>query len=216
MPRKPRQKRSRATVDAIIEAGFICVAEKGTDDTTTRHIADKAGISVGSLYEYFTNKEAIYDAMNQRFVEEVVAMIQPMMADLVRMKITEMIQTLLKSFEILLRRNDDRYLKCVRHAMRVDIKDYMGPITKILAELVMQHLMHHPENMRVRNIPTMTYIFINGGIFAVVRHLSDPNPPISFDELAQGLSDMVGHYVSQERQLMARAEAREENHRETH
>ncbi|NPU94469.1 MAG: TetR/AcrR family transcriptional regulator [Gammaproteobacteria bacterium] len=208
MPRKPRQKRSRATVDAIIEAGFICVAEKGTDDTTTRHIADKAGISVGSLYEYFTNKEAIYDAMNQRFVEEVVAMIQPMMADLVRMKITEMIQTLLKSFEILLRRNDDRYLKCVRHAMRVDIKDYMGPITKILAELVMQHLMHHPENMRVRNIPTMTYIFINGGIFAVVRHLSDPNPPISFDELAQGLSDMVGHYVSQERQLMERAESK--------
>ena len=216
MPRKPRQKRSRATVDAIIEAGFICVADKGTDDTTTRHIADTAGISVGSLYEYFTNKEAIYDAMNQRFVEEVVAMIQPMMADLVRMKITEMIQTLLKSFEILLRRNDARYLKCVRHAMRVDIKDYMGPITKILAELVMQHLMHHPENMRVRNIPTMTYIFINGGIFAVVRHLSDPNPPISFDELAQGLSDMVGHYVSQERQLMARAEAREENHCETH
>lgn len=208
MPRKPRQKRSRATVDAIIEAGFICVAEKGTDDTTTRHIADKAGIGVGSLYEYFANKEAIYDAMNQRFVEEVVAMIQPMMADLVRMKITEMIQTLLKSFEILLRRNDDRYLKCVRHAMRVDIKDYMGPITKILAELVMQHLMHHPENMRVRNIPTMTYIFINGGIFAVVRHLSDPNPPISFDELAQGLSDMVGHYVSQERQLMERAESK--------
>jgi len=208
MPRKPRQKRSRATVDAIIEAGFICVAEKGTDDTTTRHIADKAGISVGSLYEYFTNKEAIYDAMNQRFVEEVVAMIQPMMADLVRMKITEMIQTLLKSFEILLRQNDARYLKCVRHAMRVDIKDYMGPITKILAELVMQHLMHHPENMRVRNIPTMTYIFINGGIFAVVRHLSDPNPPISFDELAQGLSDMVGHYVSQERQLMERAEGK--------
>ena len=75
MPRKPLQKRAKVTVETIIEAGFICVAERGANDTTTRQIADKAGISVGSLYEYFSNKEQIYAAMNQRFVDEVVAMI---------------------------------------------------------------------------------------------------------------------------------------------
>ena len=53
--RKPRQNRSKVTVDTIIEAGFIAVAANGTSGTTTRHIADIAGVSVGSLYEYFKN-----------------------------------------------------------------------------------------------------------------------------------------------------------------
>ena len=39
--------------------------------------------------------------------------------------------------------------------------------------------MHHPEQMRLRRIPTMSYIFINGGIFSVVQHLSNRNPPIT-------------------------------------
>ena len=47
--RKPRQNRSKVTVDTIIEAGFIAVAANGTSGTTTRHIADIAGVSVGSL-----------------------------------------------------------------------------------------------------------------------------------------------------------------------
>jgi AcrR family transcriptional regulator len=201
MPRKPRQQRSRATVDAIVEAGFICVSELGITGTTTRHIAERAGISVGSLYEYFSNKQAIYEAMNQRMVTDVVAMIQPLLPQLMRMDITEAVHTLLGQFSNFLRKDDERYLKCARQAIRVDIKGYLDPIVKILSELVMNHLMHHPENMRMRNIPAMSYIFINGGVFAVIRHLSDPNPPVSFEELTQGLADMVGHYVAYERLL---------------
>lgn len=203
MPRKPQQKRSKATVEAIIEAGFICVAERGADDTTTRHIAERAGISVGSLYEYFANKDQIFGAMNQRFVDEVVTMIQPRMAELVRMSAQDMVRALLEGFKVLLERNDGRYLKSVRSAIRMDSKVSYGPVNRILGELVTQHLMHHPENLSIRRIPTMTYIFINGGIYALVRHLSDPNPPISFDELVEGLAVMVGHYVAQERQLQA-------------
>jgi AcrR family transcriptional regulator len=179
------------------------VAERGAADTTTRHIAEKAGISVGSLYEYFANKEQIFTAMNERFVDEVVAMIQPRTADLVRMSIEDMVRTLLEGFRELLSRNDERYLKSVRSAIRMDSKVSYGPVNKILGELVMQHLLHHPENLQVRRIPTMTYIFINGGIFALIRHLSDPNPPVTFDELVDGLAVMVGHYVAQERQLLA-------------
>ena len=87
----------------------------------------------------------------------------------------------------------------------MDSKVSYGPVNKILGELVMQHLLHHPENLKVRRIPTMTYIFINGGIFALIRHLSDPNPPVTFDELVDGLAVMVGHYVAQEQMLLADA-----------
>lgn len=203
MPRKPQQERSRATVDAIIEAAFICVADRGVQATTTRHIAEIAGISVGSLYEYFSNKEAIFDAMNQRFVSDVVAMLQPLIPSLVRLPIGEAIKLMLRHFGDFLNRNNQRYLKCARQAMRVDINDYMEPITRLLMEIVMQHVMHHPEHMRLRRIPAMSYIFINGGIFTVIRHLSEPSPPISYEDMTEGLADMVDHYVAQELLLTA-------------
>lgn len=198
MPRKPQQQRSKATVDAIIEASFICVAKDGTAGVTTRHIAEVAGISVGSLYEYFSNKEMIFDAMNERFVAEVVAMLQPLVPGIARMPIGDAVKLMLTHFENLLSKNDQCYLKCARQALGVDIKNHMEPITRVLMDIVMQHVMHHPEHMRLRHIPAMSYIFINGGIFAVVQHLSDPNPPISYEELSQGLADMIDHYVAQE------------------
>lgn len=198
MPRKPKQQRSKATVEAIIEAAFICVADKGLHNTTTRHIAEVAGISVGSLYEYFANKEMIFEAMQQHMVAEVVAMIQPLIPEIVRMSVPDAIRVILRNFEAFLLKNDERYLKCARYAVQTEIGDYLQPVAKILSELAMQHILHNPENVRLRHIPAMTYIFINGGIYSVLRHLSDPHPPVSFEELTEGLATMVGHYVSQE------------------
>ena len=60
VPRKlPRQDRSRATVDAILEAAARVLVKEGFERTTTNRVAEAAGVSVGSLYQYFPNKEAI-------------------------------------------------------------------------------------------------------------------------------------------------------------
>lgn len=198
MPRRPQQERSKATVQAIVEAGFICVAERGIAGTTTRHIADRAGISVGSLYEYFRDKQQVYDAMTRHFVDMTVGMLEPMIPELVEMDIVEAIETMFKAFNELLSRNDERYLRVAHQALMFDAQMYLEPLSKALSDLIMQYLMHHPELLRVRNIKVMSYIAINGGIFTVLRHMRDPNPPITFDQLARGLADMVEHYVSRE------------------
>ncbi len=205
MARKPQQTRAKATVDAIVEASFIAVAERGTAATTTRYIAEIAGISVGSLYEYFPNKEAIFDALAERFVEETLGLIQPLIPKLVRLSIDDAVYTLLMEFGSLLRKNDERFLKCAREAIQVQFQHHLDKFNKILQELLIQYAMHNPDVLRLRGLPTMTYIFINGGIFAVVRHLSDPNPPISYEELARGLADMVGHYAAHEARLLEQA-----------
>src|SRR3990167_2638635 len=61
--RSPRQERSQFTVDAIFEAVARIVATQGEDALTTNRIAEVAGVSVGSLYQYFPSKEAILLAM---------------------------------------------------------------------------------------------------------------------------------------------------------
>jgi AcrR family transcriptional regulator len=61
--RRPRQQRSRAIVDSILEAGRRLLAESGESALTTNRIAERAGVSVGSLYRYFPNKEAVVAAI---------------------------------------------------------------------------------------------------------------------------------------------------------
>jgi len=195
MPRKPRQERSRATVDAIVEAGFLCVARHGIAHTTTRHIAEAAGISVGSLYEYFTNKEDVFDAMNRRFVDDVVALIREISPQVLEKEMRGAVETLFHHFGEFLTRDDERYLKVARQVVNADTKDYLEPISKALTELFVQYLMRHPEYTRLKNIPTMAYIFINSAILLVLHHLASEDPPIRFGQLSRGLADLVGTYI---------------------
>lgn len=70
-PRKqPRQQRSQAVVDAIIEAATRILETDGFDKLTTNHVAEVAGVSVGSLYQYFPNKEAICYALSERMFDQ--------------------------------------------------------------------------------------------------------------------------------------------------
>ncbi len=71
-PRKqPQQERSRATVEKILAAGAQVLAEEGLTATTDR-IARRAGVSVGSLYQYFPNKGALVLELARRHMNESV------------------------------------------------------------------------------------------------------------------------------------------------
>jgi AcrR family transcriptional regulator len=61
--RDPKQLRSRAIVEAIVEAGRRILEADGPGALTTNHIAERAGVSIGSLYRYFPNKEAVIAAI---------------------------------------------------------------------------------------------------------------------------------------------------------
>lgn len=196
--RKPRQTRSKATVEAIVEAGFIALDRHGLGGTTTRHIAEIAGLGVGSLYEYFANKEAVYAAMNAHFTAEVVAMIRELTPTLVRSDIRTMVKTLLASFRDLLNRNEGRYLRFAGFALQRHQHRHPEPVQRLLNELVMQYVMHNPQLARLRNLPAISYILITGGIFTMIRHLAEPHPSIRFEDLAQGLADMAASYMEVE------------------
>lgn len=79
MPRKlqtnPRksasQERSRSTVDALLEATARILLKEGYDRASTNRIAEVAGVSIGSLYQYFPSKEALVAAVIDRHAQEI-------------------------------------------------------------------------------------------------------------------------------------------------
>lgn len=73
-PRKrPRQRRSVETVERILDAAARIFDERGYRATTTNHVAEAAGVSIGSLYQYFPNKDALLVSLADRHLDDVVA-----------------------------------------------------------------------------------------------------------------------------------------------
>jgi len=69
----PKQERSKATVETILEATARVLAREGYERATTNRIAEVSGYGVGSLYDYFPNKESLVAALIERHAEEMVA-----------------------------------------------------------------------------------------------------------------------------------------------
>ncbi|MEU6719138.1 TetR/AcrR family transcriptional regulator [Nonomuraea sp. NPDC046802] len=80
-PRKhPRQQRSRETVAAILEAAAQLFQRHGYSQTTTNKVAERAGVSIGSLYQYFPNKDALLVALAEHYLAEADARISEVFA----------------------------------------------------------------------------------------------------------------------------------------
>ena len=65
----PVQRRSRATVAVILEAAAHVLEERGHAGFTTNHVAQRAGVSIGSLYQYFSDKDALLTALVSHVVD---------------------------------------------------------------------------------------------------------------------------------------------------
>jgi len=92
MRKTPRQARSRATVEAILDAGAQLLGQHGWAKFTTNEVAEVAGASIGTLYQYFPNKFALIDAITRRHFDDVLAVLRTMDND--AMSLTERIETL--------------------------------------------------------------------------------------------------------------------------
>jgi AcrR family transcriptional regulator len=76
-PRKyASQKRSRATVDALIEATARILVQEGFDKASTNRIAGVAGVSIGSLYQYYPSKEALVAAVIERHNRDLMKVVR--------------------------------------------------------------------------------------------------------------------------------------------
>ena len=94
-PRKEAtQDRSRATVDALVEATARILVREGFDKASTNRIAAAAGVSVGSLYQYFPGKEALVAAVIERHQQEIMQVVRGELARAANQPIERGVRTL--------------------------------------------------------------------------------------------------------------------------
>ena len=144
--RKPRQARSRATVDAILEGAAQVLRTDGLEGLTTAKVAKRAGVSVGSMYQYFRDKGALLDAVADRHLHTLLAhrsrvLLRELDSEDIAVVIPTLIDDLLAlhSFDPLLmrelRRHDDATGQCRLALYLADVRGLVAEQPRTPAHL---------------------------------------------------------------------------------
>jgi AcrR family transcriptional regulator len=98
-PRKtPIQARSTVTVEAISEAAIQVLLRHGAERLTTTRVADRAGVSVGTLYQYYPNKQSLLFAVLEHHLNNVAATVEAACESACHKPLAEMIREMVEAF----------------------------------------------------------------------------------------------------------------------
>ena len=96
-PRKqPRQSRAQATVEAMLDAAAHILVEAGYEGFNTNKVAEQAGVSIGSLYQYFPNKAALLAALRHRHARQMQEMVSACMVEAIAAPLDQAVRTLVQ------------------------------------------------------------------------------------------------------------------------
>jgi AcrR family transcriptional regulator len=90
--RQPKQLRARQTVEAVLDGVARILKREGVDAVTTNRIAEVAGVSIGSVYQYFPDKRAIFIALHQRHLEEVDRLVETKLVEHAESSLSELMR----------------------------------------------------------------------------------------------------------------------------
>jgi AcrR family transcriptional regulator len=94
--RQPKQRRAQLTVEAMLDAAVRILKREGVEAITTNRVAEVAGVSIGSVYQYFPDKGAIFAALHRRHVEEIDRLIEGRLVEYASSPLDELIRAIVE------------------------------------------------------------------------------------------------------------------------
>lgn len=196
MRKQPRQARSRQRVDALIDATAEEIATRGLLETTTNHIAERAGVSIGSLYQYFEGKDDLVATLLRRLSEEIATAADATLAASMDADVRNVVRDLLNTALAAMDERPNLYLELTRNWHTPGALTVVESLETHLMDTCRRYLMHHHDELAVDNLPAVLFVVINGTLFTVMRYLSLPDPGFDRRELVDTLSGMIAGYAN--------------------
>jgi AcrR family transcriptional regulator len=94
--RKPTQERAKLTVDAMLDAAVKLLKRGGASSITTNRIAETAGVSIGSVYQYFPDKNALFVALHERHIGLVAEVLRQRMTECADSSLEHLVESLVE------------------------------------------------------------------------------------------------------------------------
>ncbi|QRK14134.1 TetR/AcrR family transcriptional regulator [Archangium violaceum] len=183
-PRKlPRQRRSRATVDAILQAAAQVLVEWGYEKATTARVAERSGVSVGSLYQYFPNKEALVAALLEKHAGELVAVAEAAFAGLKTASLEEGLKAIIRVGVDTHRISPALHKSLFEQVPRVGRMAEVMDTSRRLTELIEQFLRAHAHRLPRSRPPEVAAVVLETALEALTHKAITERP----DLLASGV-----------------------------
>lgn len=194
MRKTPRQARSREMVEQLIEAGRKVLAKEGYDVFSTNRVAEAAGVSPGSLYQYFPNKFALLDVIRDRYWDDVASRVAASLADraddLGPTVIRDTADALLTALEA-----DPVLLRIINNELPLaQIRDRRAALEQRVRELLMVILRAHPHLCQRPDPSAAAWVVVLALENLTVRWVLD-RPRITRDALLDEIEALVGGYA---------------------
>ena len=194
-PRKsPVQARSAASVDAILEATIQVLLSVGKERLTTTRVALRAGVSVGTLYQYFPNKTSLLRAALARHLDEVTEVVEQVCREQKGNTLRQMVTALVTAF--LEAKMRDAKTSVALYSVSSDVDG--AKIARRMGARVNKAIVEMLESARepLTKDPQLVASMLQSAMGAVSRRLLESDAPEEeFDALREELIFLVNGYV---------------------
>ena len=191
----PRQRRAIEMVHVLLDAAIIVLEADGMVGFTTNRVADKAGVSVGSLYQYFEGKEALVEALMDKLADDIAQGLRRLpLADSAGLR--ETVEGAIRFGFAVLHSRDGLYLELVRNWHRLPTNRVADALQQHFMELSRLYFIKHYRDYPIEDLQVRVFIVANSVLFTMVRHASQNDALLREDDIAAGLTDMVVGYMT--------------------
>lgn len=156
--RTPRQHRSMMTVDSILEAAAILFARDGFEKTSTTRIAELAGVSVGSLYEYFSSKDSLLAYLVKRHCEQMLQHVAQQLQENRERSVAAVLRVFIDAIHDSYAQNFPLQCVLIEHLGRISQPYQFRRISNLLIGLLAEHLEECGESAPQVDIRQALYV----------------------------------------------------------
>lgn len=195
MRKQPQQLRSKRAVARLVDATAQAITDRGLAHMTTNHIAEAADVSVGTLYQYFDDKQDLVEALLMRISGELAEAVDATLTDVMGQDVRTVVRGLITAALNAMEGQEGLYLELARNWHQLHSLSMLDALEEHMMEDCRRYILRHHEDVAIDNLPATLFVVINSTLFTIMRFLSQEDPPISREELIDTLSGMIAAYT---------------------
>jgi AcrR family transcriptional regulator len=193
--KQPTQSRSRATVETILDGCIRVLDQEGIQAATTSRIAEASGVSVGSLYQYFENRDAILNALQDREFVRTAEMIQTHLMHEKFETPADLARTVVSSLLALYRSSPGLHRVLALEGLRVAPTDRVQAFDHRIVETLRAFFESTIFPIRRPNKHAAAFVLYQSVRATMLAKILEEPPGLGDDTLVEELTDLVVSYL---------------------
>jgi AcrR family transcriptional regulator len=195
--KSPRQSRSRTTVEAIKQAARELVAAEGfsSSNTSTTLIAERAGVSIGSLYQYFPTREAIFLALFEDASAQMTAAMKKVLVNILDQPLEKGVTEVMRRLLTLHREHELVVQKMVAQIPELKLATQPLSFENMIYHAIRTYVEHHNPGLSSRDLDRRAFLLREIILGCIHRYLNDSPGNVTDRSFVIDLTQIVVHYI---------------------